>query len=193
MLSPTEAQELHELIGVAVEVGDHSGLGRARELAAVLVSDTQGEPMTTTPVRDEDLITGVGSWTPGMAKYRGELREWAEYARYILVQCAERGDTITYSALYDYLLVHMGKTSGPLMWRNWISLVLFDVAQLNRINEEPLLTSMVVFSISRDVSPEGYGHAVLVRYGDSPALPLMHAQIERTKAYRFFAPVGRVQ
>jgi hypothetical protein len=40
-LNHAEAQELHEAIGAAIETGDLSGLRRARELAAVLVSDTE--------------------------------------------------------------------------------------------------------------------------------------------------------
>lgn len=54
MLSPTEAQELHELIGAAIEAvhsGDDlrdpethlAGLERARELAALLVADTSND------------------------------------------------------------------------------------------------------------------------------------------------------
>jgi hypothetical protein len=39
-LNHSEAQELHEAIGAAIETGDLSTLSRARELAAVLVSDT---------------------------------------------------------------------------------------------------------------------------------------------------------
>lgn len=38
-LNLAEAQELHEAIGAAIEAGDTSRLVRARELAAILVSD----------------------------------------------------------------------------------------------------------------------------------------------------------
>lgn len=46
MLSPKEAQELHECIGLATEqVGDwRVALERAQELAAILVSDTTEAP-----------------------------------------------------------------------------------------------------------------------------------------------------
>jgi hypothetical protein len=41
-----EAQELHEAIGAAVETGDVSGLRRAREIAAIIVSDTCEQDLT---------------------------------------------------------------------------------------------------------------------------------------------------
>ena len=39
-ISHDEAQELHETIGTAIETGDPGRLPRAREIAAVIVSDT---------------------------------------------------------------------------------------------------------------------------------------------------------
>lgn len=42
-INHTEAQELHEGIGVALELGDPSGLKRSREIAAIVVSDTDPE------------------------------------------------------------------------------------------------------------------------------------------------------
>ena len=40
MIDHTEAQELHELIGAAIEASGTNGLDRAREIAATLVADT---------------------------------------------------------------------------------------------------------------------------------------------------------
>jgi hypothetical protein len=50
MISHTEAQELHELIGAALEVAPElqkATLERARELAALIVSDTQDDTPKT--------------------------------------------------------------------------------------------------------------------------------------------------
>ena len=41
MLNIDEAQELHELIGAAIEAEDYSGLKRARELASIVVTDAE--------------------------------------------------------------------------------------------------------------------------------------------------------
>lgn len=39
MIGLRDAQELHEALGAAIQLGDVDGLGRAREIAALLVSD----------------------------------------------------------------------------------------------------------------------------------------------------------
>lgn len=43
MVSHKEAQELHEIIGAAIESGDLSDLPRARAIASLIVSDTDPE------------------------------------------------------------------------------------------------------------------------------------------------------
>lgn len=43
MLNLTEAQELHEMIGVALETGETDPLARALELASILVSDLEDD------------------------------------------------------------------------------------------------------------------------------------------------------
>lgn len=41
-----EAQLLHELIGAAIEAEDYTGLRRARELASLVVSDTDDDELS---------------------------------------------------------------------------------------------------------------------------------------------------
>jgi hypothetical protein len=53
-LTHEEAQELHLAIGAAIELGDLSGLERARELAAIIVADTSDEDTPRCPVCGEE-------------------------------------------------------------------------------------------------------------------------------------------
>lgn len=78
MIDNKEAQELHELIGAAIETGDTSGLARARELAAVVVSDS--EPIPGTKVREEDLAVW---FTPNaiVDAFDGDETELARWVR----------------------------------------------------------------------------------------------------------------
>lgn len=66
MINHREAQELHEIIGAAIETGDLSELPRAREIASVIVSDT--EPAHTsplTPEQERERATGrMETWQP---------------------------------------------------------------------------------------------------------------------------------
>lgn len=53
MINLQEAQELHEAIGAAIEHGDSTGLFRARQIAAVLVSDLDEDPEEDDDVDNE--------------------------------------------------------------------------------------------------------------------------------------------
>lgn len=55
MISEPEAQELHELIGAAIEAGDTSGLIRARELASLVLSDAT-DPAQAAPIYQEIIL-----------------------------------------------------------------------------------------------------------------------------------------
>jgi hypothetical protein len=78
MIDNSEAQELHERIGAAIETGDTSGLARARELAAVVVSDTELIPGTA--LREDNLAVW---FTPSaiVDAFDGEENELAQWVR----------------------------------------------------------------------------------------------------------------
>lgn len=78
MIDNSEAQELHERIGAAIETGDTSSLARARELAAIVVSDT--EPVPGTNVREDNLAVW---FTPSaiVDAFDGEENELAAWVR----------------------------------------------------------------------------------------------------------------
>lgn len=77
MLSLHEAQELHELIGVAMIDADaglvtSNQLERARELAAVLVSDTENAPPVLRTAEVDDRI---------IAEQQEEIKKLSEAAQ----------------------------------------------------------------------------------------------------------------
>lgn len=138
----------------------------------------------------ERAIKETAQRVPIQEQYRDQIREWAEVARHELIKSACQLKATSYRALHMRVLEYFpGTEKAPLMWRRWIALVLGEVAELNKLNDEPLLTSLVIRTDTKEVSPEGYLYAVHVRYGYSPLYPALHAKDERGKCYAYFVPV----
>jgi len=144
-------------------------------------------PTHDVPNESGDDMEFVSSWTPALErKYGKELEAWAAVARTVLVEAAEAGKPITYREFYDRTAERLGVDKAPLMWRRWVSYVLEEVAHLDELHAEPLLTSLVLLVTDEEVNEPGYGHAVEIRYGFSPRKPADHARAERRKVFHYF-------
>ena len=114
------------------------------------------------------------------------INSWAEAARPILMDVAREGTTITYQELWDNIQATTTETPSGL-WRSHIGTILGTVAELNRLNEEPLMVALVVLKSTGEVSG-GYDYGANVRYGYIPANQVAHATAERIKLYNWMAP-----
>jgi hypothetical protein len=154
------------------------------------VAQEDRDMMITVDRAVEHAVTEATDWTPVQEKYRVQLREWAEVARHELIKNAYSVTTTNYRELHMRVLEHFPNSEkAPLMWRRWIALVLGEVAEINRMNEEPLLPSLVIRTDTKEVSPAGYLYSVHVRYNYGPFYPALHAKDERGKCYAYFVPV----
>lgn len=116
------------------------------------------------------------------------IDSWAEAARPILMDVARHGTTITYQELWDRIEATTTETPSGL-WRSHIGTILGTVAELNRLNEEPLMVALVVLKTTGEVSG-GYDYGVNARYGYIPANQVAHAAAERIKLYNWMAPTA---
>lgn len=114
------------------------------------------------------------------------IDSWAEAARPILMDVARRGTTITYQELWERIAATTTETPSGL-WRSHIGNILGTVAELNRLNEEPLMVALVVLKSTGEVSG-GYDYGAKVRYDYTPANRAAHAAAERIKLYNWMAP-----
>ena len=116
------------------------------------------------------------------------IEAWAEAARPILMDVAREGTTITYQELWERIAATTTETP-PGLWRSHIGTILGTVAELNRLNEEPLMVALVVLKTTGEVSG-GYDYGVNARYGYIPANQSAHAAAERIKLYNWMAPTA---
>lgn len=116
------------------------------------------------------------------------IEAWAEAARPILMDVARHGTTITYQELWNRIEATTTETPSGL-WRSHIGTILGTVAELNRLNEEPLMVALVVLKTTGEVSG-GYDYGVNARYGYIPANQEAHAAAERIKLYNWMAPTA---
>lgn len=116
------------------------------------------------------------------------LWRWAECARLLLIQVALDQSLITYKELWDELNEALDVPPAGL-WRRNIGIILHRVATLNKHNEEPLLTALVVTKVEGRVSNR-YAEAVLERYGYLSSEPLLHAATELVKIANWVAPLA---
>lgn len=117
------------------------------------------------------------------------LDAWAEAARPILMDVARQGTIITYRDLWNRIEATTTAETPPGLWRHHIGILLANVADLNRRNEEPLMGALVVLKTTGEVS-EGYDQGVSIRYGYMPADVTAHATAERIKLYNWMAPTA---
>lgn len=108
------------------------------------------------------------------------LQMWAEEARFLLAEVALKGEVISYREMWESLLARNVGPAPRGLWRSRTGTLLYRVAQLNRLNDEPLLTALVVQKITGEVSG-GYEDGVAARYGYSPTNIVSHARMERIK------------
>lgn len=108
------------------------------------------------------------------------LQMWAEEARLLLAEVALAGEVISYRDMWDELLARNVGPAPRGLWRSRTGTLLYRVAELNRLNEEPLLTALVVQKVTSEVS-EGYEDGVQARYGYTPSNITSHARMERMK------------
>lgn len=125
---------------------------------------------------------------PAYQAYNAEderrLWTWAEEAREILLDVAEAGETINYKALWDKLLATSYCEAPEGLWRRRTGTLCYRISTLNRLNEEPLLTALVVLKETGEVSG-GYEDGVNERYGYIPSDFYAHARVERRKIARW--------
>ena len=112
------------------------------------------------------------------------LQVWAEAARLLLAEVALEGKVITYKEMWDALLARDVGPAPQGLWRRRIGTLLCRVAQLNRINDEPLLAALAVRKSTGEVSG-GYEDGVQARYGYTPHSITHHARMERFKIARW--------
>ena len=112
------------------------------------------------------------------------LQVWAEAARLLLAEVALEGKVITYKEMWDELLARDVGPAPQGLWRRRIGTLLCRVAQLNRINDEPLLAALAVRKSTGEVSG-GYEDGVQARYGYTPHSITHHARMERFKIARW--------
>lgn len=117
------------------------------------------------------------------------LWKWAEGARLILIQVALEQSLITYKDLWDELNETIDAPPLAGLWRRHIGVLLHRVATLNKHNEEPLLTALVVTKMEGRVS-DGYAEGVRERYGYLTADPVLHAVTELLKISNWVAPLA---
>ena len=117
------------------------------------------------------------------------LWRWAECARLLLIQVALDQSLITYKELWDELNEALDVPPPAGLWRRHIGVLLHHVATLNKHNEEPLLTALVVTKVEGQVSNR-YAEAVLERYGYLTSDPLLHAATELVKIANWVAPLA---
>lgn len=122
------------------------------------------------------------------------LQMWAEDARLRIGQrlmddtLDAKAVPIAYRELYDLQLQTLEQP--PMLWRRWMGEVLFALAALNRVNQEPMFGSMVINAASREVTPDGYRRGVQERYGMVRLIdPVGHAKLERAKLIAVYRPV----
>ena len=119
------------------------------------------------------------------------LWRWAECARILLIQVALDQSLITYKELWDELNVALDVPPPAGLWRRHIGVILHHVATLNKHNEEPLLTALVVTKSEGRVS-DGYAEGVRERYGYLTSDPVLHAVTELAKINNWVAPLATV-
>ena len=112
------------------------------------------------------------------------LHVWAEATRLLLAEVALDGKVISYKEMWDALLARDVGPAPRGLWRSRTGPLLYRVAQLNRLNEEPLLTALVVQKATGEVSG-GYEGGVQARYGYAPHSITQHARMERFKIARW--------
>lgn len=112
------------------------------------------------------------------------LQIWAEAARLVLIEVAIKGETINYQKLWNELLTRDAGPAPRGLWRRRTSSLLYRVAKLNRLNEEPMLSALVILKETGEVS-EGYEDGVQARYGYTPYSIAHHARTERLKIARW--------
>lgn len=117
------------------------------------------------------------------------LWKWAEGARLILIQVALEQSLITYKDLWDVMNETIDAPPLAGLWRRHIGVLLHHVATLNKHNEEPLLTALVVTKSEGRVS-DGYAEGVRERYGYLTADPVLHAATELVKINNWVAPLA---
>lgn len=116
-------------------------------------------------------------------------QEWVEATRFVLARYASEQQTVTYGELYDHLReVHFPSwpaRAGYHWMSAYIAPILSEVASLNRIHDEPILTALVRGADTGHVST-GYQTAVMNRYGYTVERFTLHAQVETGKCFRVF-------
>lgn len=115
------------------------------------------------------------------------LNVWAEGARVLLIEYAKNGELVNYKKLWDELEETLECPAPEGLWRKRTSALLYRVAELNRINEEPLLTSLVILKTTNEVS-DGYDDGVFARYGYMTDDFYLHAEAEQAKCFNWMAP-----
>jgi hypothetical protein len=111
---------------------------------------------------------------------------WAKHAYEVLVETAGRySAVITYSELAEEVQRRSSlHTKSPM--RNWIGGLLVDLTKVNKVRDEPPLTSLVVHKDDGKVGP-GYDE-VLRAYGHTPVHDELeretHAAASRLECYR---------
>lgn len=120
------------------------------------------------------------------------LNVWAEGARILLIECAKNGELINYKKLWDALAETLECPAPEGLWRKRTSALLYRVAELNRANEEPLLTSLAVLKATNEVS-DGYESGVFARYGYMTEDIYLHAEAEQAKCFNWMAPTALLE
>lgn len=118
------------------------------------------------------------------AENEQRLQVWAEATRLLLAEVALDGKVISYKEMWDELLARNVGPAPRGLWRSRTGPLLYRVAELNRLNEEPLLTALVVQKATGEVSG-GYEDGVHARYGYAPHSITQHARMERFKIARW--------
>lgn len=116
--------------------------------------------------------------------------EWVEVARYVLAKQAAKGKTITYGQFYDllrgvYFLGWPSRKNGHSWMHTYVSPILLELAGLNRVHGEPMLSSLIRNADTGHVGA-GYDGAVFARYGYTPERVISHAEIEAGKCFKHF-------
>ena len=117
-------------------------------------------------------------------EYEQRLQVWAEATRLLLAEVALDGKVISYREMWESLLARDVGPAPRGLWRSQTGPLLYRVAQLNRLNEEPLLTALVIQKKTGEVSC-GYEGGVQARYGYTPSSIASHARMERFKIARW--------
>lgn len=100
------------------------------------------------------------------------------------MEVALKGETINYKMLWDTLAETLECPAPEGLWRRRTGTLMYRVSQLNKLNEEPLLSALVVLKETGEVS-DGYKGGVEARYGYMPSDIELHAEAERLKIARW--------